>query len=144
MALAGKRRATKRSLTLLEVLVVMVLIGLLATGGLHLGKQATESVTSRLDARKLDRKLSLMSATALAHETPMALQLTQEGSRWRGTFLGRSGPLRPFALSCDKLLLEGKPQISVWIHADEHGEISLPSLQMVHGRLLTTLKLPSP
>jgi prepilin-type N-terminal cleavage/methylation domain-containing protein len=141
MAQAGKRRATRRSLTLLEVLVVMLLIGILAAGGLQLGKQATERVSAQVDARKLLRKLRLLSATALAHESPIALHLSKDGVRWRGSFVGRGVSLRPFSLTCDTLLLEGKPQISLLIQADEHGEIAMPSLQWIHGRIKTDVVL---
>lgn len=133
MEKVGQRSAIRRALTLIEILVVLLMIGLLTTGGLVLGKRALQSSTVQGEARRLGRKIQNARVVAVAEERPIFLSLQPIEGRWKGVFEGRNTTLRSFYLRCDQIFVDGHPKLALGIEIDEHGGLSLPQIELLLG-----------
>jgi prepilin-type N-terminal cleavage/methylation domain-containing protein len=122
MAKPGSKNVTRRSLTLLEVLIVMALIGVLSLGGLVLGKKALNSAFLKNDGMRLKNKLALAKTMAQAWEQPVALSLKVQNGRCNGVIECRGMSTRPFVLHFERILVGGKDQRFLRFKLDEFGE----------------------
>jgi hypothetical protein len=133
MVLTGSKSATRRSLTLVEVLVVLLLIGLLSAGGLVMGKKALHRAVMGGEMVRLRNKLCLAQALAQAEEQPVAIILQLQAGKCLGRIESRRPRNRPFALRIERMLIEGEEQNSLRLQFDESGTLYAPSVTFFLG-----------
>ena len=121
MATAGQKRKRTNSLTLIEILFVLLIIGIVSLGGWVAWRQGFATTQLRGATLKIDRKISLARTLAMAKGQPMTLLLTAQNHRLEGFLNGSNRPR--FHVNVERCLWNGQPFHHLAISMNSRGEL---------------------